>query len=68
MYDATELCDRVAFIVDGGLRALDTPQTLIMSRGASALRYTYDRGGREEQAEIPLRSTGSDEHAAAAHP
>ncbi|MEL7604035.1 MAG: AAA family ATPase, partial [Bacillota bacterium] len=61
MYDATELCDRVAFIVDGGLRALDTPKNLIMSRGASTLRYTYARGGREEQTEIPLRSTGGDE-------
>lgn len=61
MYDATELCDRVAFIVDGGLRVLDTPKNLIMSRGASTLRYTYARDGREEQAEIPLHSTGGDD-------
>lgn len=32
MYDATELCDRVAFIVDGSLKALDTPRNLIMKR------------------------------------
>lgn len=61
MYDATELCDRVAFIVDGRLRALDTPRNLIMSRGASKVRYTYALNGREEQSEIPLYQTGEDE-------
>lgn len=60
MYDATELCDRVAFIVDGRLRALDTPRNLIMSRGASKVRYTYSLDGREEQSEIPLGRTGED--------
>ncbi len=60
MYDATELCDRVAFIVDGELRALDSPRNLIMSRGASRVRYTYSLNGREEQAEIPLDQTGRD--------
>lgn len=60
MYDATELCDRVAFIVDGKLRALDTPRNLIMSRGAAKVRYAYSRNGREEQKEIPLDQTGKD--------
>lgn len=60
MYDATELCDRVAFIVDGKLRALDTPRNLIMSRGASKVRYTYSQNGREEGREIPLNQTGED--------
>lgn len=60
MYDATELCDRVAFIVDGKLRALDSPRNLIMSKGASKVRYTYSRNGREEQAEVPLNRTGED--------
>jgi len=60
MYDATELCDRVAFIADGKLRALDSPRNLIMSKGASKVRYTYSHHGREEQAEIPLDRTGND--------
>jgi fluoroquinolone transport system ATP-binding protein len=60
MYDATELCDRVAFIVDGGLRALDSPRNLIMARGASKVRYTYLQDGRERQAEVPLDKTGQD--------
>ncbi len=61
MYDATELCDRVAFIVDGKLRALDTPRNLIMSKGASRIRYTYAVNGQQEEAEIPLNQTGGDD-------
>ncbi|MFB0920131.1 MAG: ABC transporter ATP-binding protein [Oscillospiraceae bacterium] len=61
MYDATELCDRVAFIVDGEIRALDTPRALIMGRGASKLAYTYSDSGREIKTEIPLCKTSEDE-------
>lgn len=60
MYDATELCDRVAFIVDGKLRALDSPYNLIMSRGASKIRYAYSQNGSEVHVEIPLSQTGQD--------
>ena len=60
MYDATELCDRVAFIVDGAVRALDTPRALIMSRGASKLTYTYMSGGAEQTANVPLDRTSDD--------
>ena len=35
MFDATELCDQVAFIVAGKVSALDSPHNLIMSRGAA---------------------------------
>lgn len=41
MHDAAELCDRVAFIVNGTICALDTPRNLIMSRGATQISYTY---------------------------
>ena len=61
MYDATELCERVAFIVDGGLRALDSPRNLIMRRGAAKIAYTYLEGGRECTAETPLGETAQDE-------
>jgi fluoroquinolone transport system ATP-binding protein len=61
MYDATELCDRVAFIVDGRIKALDTPHNLIMTRGASTVRYTFADNGREESREIPMDRTSTDE-------
>lgn len=61
MYDATELCDRVAFIVDGKVKALDSPRNLIMSRGASKINYSYSDNGKEINTEIPLHKTSTDE-------
>lgn len=60
MYDATELCDHVAFIVDGKLRALDTPRNLIMSRGAAKVSYTYISNGKEVRTEVLLNSISND--------
>lgn len=61
MHDATELCDRVAFIVDGEIRTLDTPHHLIMSRGATKLTYTYtDEEGVEQERTSLLHETGLD--------
>lgn len=60
MYDATELCDRVAFIVDGKLKALDTPHNLIMSKGASKIEYTYSVNGKEKKTHIPLNRISED--------
>jgi fluoroquinolone transport system ATP-binding protein len=61
MYDASELCDRVAFIVDGKIRALDTPYNLVMSKGASKISYVYSDNGKQLKAETALNMTGSDE-------
>jgi fluoroquinolone transport system ATP-binding protein len=60
MYDATELCDRVAFIVDGQIKALDSPHSLIMSRGAGKIGYSYFEDGREIKAEVPVNQTAGD--------
>ena len=60
MFDATELCERVAFILDGKLKALDTPHNLIMSKGASKIKYTYIKNGKEEKSEISLHKTSQD--------
>jgi fluoroquinolone transport system ATP-binding protein len=62
MYDATELCDRVAFISDGKLRALDSPHNLIMSKGAAKVRYTYYCQEQEKEAEVDLKETSRDEN------
>ena len=61
MYDATELCDRVAFILDGKIKALDTPHNLIMSKGASRITYTYLQNGKENKSEVMLDKTANDE-------
>jgi fluoroquinolone transport system ATP-binding protein len=59
MSDAAELCDRVAFIVDGKIKALDTPHNLIMSKGATKITYTYFEG-KEMTAECMMHQTSSD--------
>lgn len=61
MFDATELCDRVAFIVDGKIKALDTPHNLIKSKGALMIDYSYLKDGKEECVQVPLAATAGDE-------
>ena len=49
MQDATELCDRVAFIVDGQVKALDTPHNFIMKKGAARVCYSFMENGKERE-------------------
>ena len=60
MQDAAELCDRVAFIVNGRICALDSPHNLIMSKGATAVTYTWLENG-EQSASCPLGQVSADE-------
>ena len=60
MQDATELCDRVAFIVSGKICALDSPHNLIMSKGAATVTYTWIENG-EHSASCPLDCLSADE-------
>ncbi len=41
MATANELCDRVAFVVDGGIAALDTPAELRIARSERTVRVEY---------------------------
>lgn len=59
MVDAAELCDRVAFIVEGNIKALDSPHNLIMSKGAAKIKYTF-MDGKEKTGECPLNKTSED--------
>ena len=62
MEDATELCDRVAFIINGEVKVLDTPHNLIMKHGASKVRYTYlDEQGKEQVKENTLSTIAKDQ-------
>ena len=63
MYDATELCDRVAFIVDGAISALDTPKTLMTrKRTEEQLRYAWHApDGKLLERTVALENTGTDE-------
>lgn len=62
MSDATELCNRVAFIINGEVKALDTPHNLIMSQGASKVTYSYyDENGKEITKNSTLNNISGDE-------
>ncbi len=56
MHDAEELCDRVAFIVDGQIRALDTPHALRAVKSGVQVSYNF-RDGEKEAAGSALLST-----------
>lgn len=60
MYDATELCDRVAFIVDGSIKALDTPHNLMLAKKENILEYSYLENGVEMQKQTPLKTVSED--------
>lgn len=59
MHLADELCDRVAFIVDGQIRLMDSPVNLRLKAGDRKVRYTWREGSLQE-AEAPLKALGAD--------
>lgn len=61
MLDATELCDRVVFIVDGQMKALDTPHNFIMQRGAARVTYSFVENGSEQVRTTTLTELSNDE-------
>lgn len=54
MQDVTELCDRVAFLPNGQIKALDTPHRLRMAQGATELTYAWREGDREQRRTVAL--------------
>lgn len=59
MHLAEELCDRVAFIIDGTIKLMDTPMNLRLRAGDRRIRYTWQEGERRET-EIPLHKLKDD--------
>jgi fluoroquinolone transport system ATP-binding protein len=54
MAAADELCDRVAFIVDGRIAGIDSPRALKLEYGERAVRIEYRFGDRTVHADFPL--------------
>lgn len=61
MHDAEELCDRVAFIVDGQIKALDTPYELRAGNRDVPVSYTFRGRQKEETASAMLSGLHLDE-------
>jgi fluoroquinolone transport system ATP-binding protein len=61
MSTADELCDRVAFVVDGRIVALDTPAELKIARSQRRVRVEYrGENGHLDTAEFPLDGLADD--------
>ena len=50
MQDADELCDTVAFIVDGEIRLIDQPQKLRLAHGERKVEVTFQNGQLQREA------------------
>lgn len=55
MEEADQLCERVAFIVDGRIVANDTPRSLKLSHGQRALVVTLESNGPGHNGSSPLQ-------------
>ncbi|UXA20022.1 ABC transporter ATP-binding protein [Mycobacterium sp. SMC-4] len=61
MSTADELCDRVAFVVDGRIVALDAPSELKIARSRRRVRVEFrDRDNRLDSAEFPMEGLADD--------
>jgi fluoroquinolone transport system ATP-binding protein len=58
---ADQLCDRVAFIVDGQIALIDSPRKLKIKQGERKVRVEYKQDGHTERREFSLDGLGSDE-------
>ncbi|HEX2270782.1 MAG TPA: hypothetical protein VHH35_14645 [Pyrinomonadaceae bacterium] len=54
MAAADELCDRVAFIVDGHIACIDSPRALKLAHGERTVRVEYHSGDRATHSDYPL--------------
>ena len=61
MYVADELCDRVAFIVDGSIRLVDNPGELKVKMGKRLVKVEYVANGSVAVKEFPLENIGQNE-------
>jgi fluoroquinolone transport system ATP-binding protein len=59
MYDADELCDRVAFIVDGKIMAMDQPQNLKLQYSKKVVNVLVS--GQEKPCQFPLDGLGENQ-------
>ena len=57
---ADDLCDRVAFIVGGEIRVVESPRTLKLAHGARTVAVEYELDGASGRREFPLDGLGHD--------
>lgn len=61
MADIEQLCDRVAFIVDGEIKLLNSPRNLMIEHGKRSVFLEYKLNGGTQKKEFPLEDIGKNE-------
>jgi fluoroquinolone transport system ATP-binding protein len=59
MFDADELCDRIAFMIDGQLPIIDSPERLKLQHGKKSVKVRYREDHHVETREFDLKNLGS---------
>ncbi|WP_410770897.1 ABC transporter ATP-binding protein [Fontibacillus sp. BL9] len=62
MKAAEEICDRVAFIVDGQIKLIDSPRELKLREGKRSIRVEYREKGAIGHADFSIEGLGENEH------
>lgn len=62
MADADELCDRIAFMIDGELPVIDSPKKLKLEHGKKTVKVQYGKNGIVECKEFELNKLGNNTH------
>ncbi len=58
---ATEICDRVAFIVEGNISLIDSPRELMITKGKKRVEVEYRENGEIMKSAFPLEGIGHNE-------
>lgn len=61
MADIDQLCDRVAFIVDGQIKEMDSPRNLKIKYGKRIMSLEYKENGKTVVEEFPMDHIGQNE-------
>lgn len=59
---AEQLCDRVAFIVDGSIPVVDTPKNLMIAHGKSKVKVEYIQNGQLLESQFDLKTINQNQH------
>ncbi|PKK92421.1 MAG: ATP-binding protein, partial [Tenericutes bacterium HGW-Tenericutes-7] len=61
MADIDQLCDRVAFIVNGEIKEIDSPRNLKIRYGKRVVLVEYKEDGKTLSKEFPLEQIGKNQ-------
>lgn len=59
MADADELCDRLAFMVNGKIPVIDTPHALKLRHGQKSVKVEFRKNGTTEVKQFEMKNIGS---------